>query len=237
MLFRSIFDENKLLNVFTKIDLFSESLNTSIKNLLDENSVGNKNLNKAFIKIRKYKEILTELSELSFVELYKKAEEESGQFYEDNRKNSLDIIRESIELLNTSLINDNTDKSITRLNTETNSLDKFVRAVNKIDITKTTRLTNLMNALSNLAEKIGGFDKLVDALNGEFSKVISELSTKIDDTNKTIHDAKEFEKDKMNNLRTNIRDFKDILDKPMTINVGKLNDDGTVDAGYEKTKK
>ena len=94
-----------------------------------------------------------------------------------------------------------------------------------------------MTAMANLADKMGGFDKLADALNGEFSNVIDELGKKIEEANATINAAKEFEAEKKRDLDANVKKISELMDKSLTINVGKLNDDGSVSAQYEKVKK
>lgn len=239
----SIIDTNLLLNptmfdsINTYIDNIDVAMNTIREKLLGENTLNIDTLNSIFLKVGAYKRILTTLSELSFIEFYKKAEEEQEIFNADDRKTSLDIITESIKALNNELSAENTDRNIIRLNDEVNSLDKFVKVVNKIDINKAGRLTNLMTAMANLADKMGGFDKLADALNGEFSNVIDELGKKIEEANATINAAKEFEAEKKRDLDANVKKISELMDKSLTINVGKLNDDGSVSAQYEKVKK
>ena len=90
-----------------------------------------------------------------------------------------------------------------------------------------------MQAMANLADKMGGFDKLADALDGQLRDVLAELAKKVEEANKTIEEAKKFEAEKKKELNKNIEQISKLLDKSITVNVGKLGDDGTVIAGSE----
>ena len=228
----SIVDSNINDDIASYVSDLSSMMISVRENLIGDTSVENKDLNKIFTKIEKYKEILIELSKLSFIEFYKKAEESTDVFDETTRKTSLDSITESIMALNQELNNTN-EKAVKKLDNESKSLDRFVKAVNRIDISKAGKLASLMQAMANLADKMGGFDKLADALDGQLRDVLAELAKKVEEANKTIEEAKKFEAEKKKELNKNIEQISKLLDKSITVNVGKLGDDGTVIAGSE----
>ena len=144
-------------------------------------------------------------------------------------------IGEGISTINekVSKINDNKIKQIDK---ETKSLSGFVKAVDGINVSKASSLTSLMDSMANLADKMGGFDKLTDMINGDLKEVLSTLSDKIDEAKETIKRAERIETERQKKLQDNIKNIKGLMKEAITINVGKLDDDNSIKAGYEKTK-
>lgn len=144
-------------------------------------------------------------------------------------------IGEGINTINekVSKINDNKIKQIDK---ETKSLSGFVKAVDGINVSKASSLTSLMDSMANLADKMGGFDKLTDMINGDLKEVLSTLSDKIDEAKETIKRAERIETERQKKLQDNIKNIKGLMKEAITINVGKLDDDNSIKAGYEKTK-
>ena len=225
-----LFNSEYKANITAYIDNI-HSIMLSIKGTMLDEKLDNRSLNTIITKINLLRDIFTQLTTLSFYELYKKSEEEN-LIDQETGKSSLEILVECISNLNEELRN--TDKDvITKLSNETNTLDKFVKAVNKIDLRKVDALHNLMESMALLAEKIGGFDKLVDAIDGDFKNVLDELAEKIEAANSTIREAKKFEEEKKKDLEDNMKDLKALMGKAITVNVGKLDDEGNVVATEE----
>ena len=128
------------------------------------------------------------------------------------------------------------DNKIKQIDKETNSLSRFIKAVDGINVSKTSSLSSLMDSMANLADKMGGFDKLTDMINGDLKEVLSTLSDKIDEAKETIKRAERIEAERQKKLQDNIKNIKGLMQKAITINVGKLDDDNSIKAGYEKTK-
>ena len=128
------------------------------------------------------------------------------------------------------------DNKIKQIDKETNSLSRFIKAVDSINVSKTSSLTSLMDSMANLANKMGGFDKLTDMINGDLKEVLSTLSDKIDEAKETIKRAERIEAERQKKLQDNIKNIKGLMQEAITINVGKLDDDNSIKAGYEKTK-
>ena len=93
-----------------------------------------------------------------------------------------------------------------------------------------------MDSMANLADKMGGFDKLTDMINGDLKEVLETLSDKIDEAKETIKRAERIETERQKKLQDNIKNIKGLMKEAITINVGKLDDDNSIKAGYEKTK-
>jgi len=128
------------------------------------------------------------------------------------------------------------DNKIKQIDKETKSLSRFIKAVDGINVSKASSLTSLMDSMANLADKMGGFDKLTDMINGDLKEVISTLSDKIDEAKETIKRAERIETERQKKLQDNIKNIKGLMKEAITINVGKLDDDNSIKAGYEKTK-
>ena len=128
------------------------------------------------------------------------------------------------------------DNKIKQIDKETKSLSRFVKAVDGINVSKASSLTSLMDSIANLADKMGGFDKLTDIINGDLKEVLSTLSDKIDEAKETIKRAERIETERQKKLQDNIKNIKGLMKEAITINVGKLDDDNSIKAGYEKTK-
>ena len=128
------------------------------------------------------------------------------------------------------------DNKIKQIDKETNSLSRFIKAVDDINVSKTSSLTSLMDSMANLADKMGGFDKLTDIINGDLKEVLSTLSDKIDEAKETIRRAERIEAERQKKLQDNIKNIKGLMQEAITINVGKLDSANSIKAGYEKTK-
>lgn len=144
-------------------------------------------------------------------------------------------IGEGISTINNKVSSIN-DQKIRNINNEVKSLEKFVKVVDDIDISKASKLTSLVDSMANLADKMGGFDQLVKLLDGDLKEVLSELSEKIADAKETIKRAERIETERQKKLADNIKNIKNLMKDPVTINVGKLEEDNSIKAGYEKQK-
>ena len=91
-------------------------------------------------------------------------------------------------------------------------------------------------AMANFADKMVGFDKLTDMINGDLKEVLSTLSDKIDEAKETIRRAERIEAERQKKLQDNIKNIKGLMQEAITINVGKLDSANSIKAGYEKTK-
>ncbi|MBQ3416137.1 MAG: hypothetical protein IJH39_12550, partial [Clostridia bacterium] len=120
---------------------------------------------------------------------------------------------------------------------ETHTLDRFVQAVDRVDVSKVTKLTDLMSTMSELATKMGGFNELVKLIDGDLVDVLAKLSEKVEDAKKTISTAERIESERQRRFQANINQLTKLIDNPINVKVGNLDNDNTISAGYEKTKK
>ena len=175
-------------------------------------------------KVNTFSEIVREMIKISSMSLTTPIDE-----------TVFNTIGEGISSINekVSKINDNKIKQIEK---ETKSLSGFIKVVDNINVSKASSLTSLMDSMANLADKMGGFDRLTEMLNGDLKEVLSTLSEKIDEAKETIKRAERIETERQKKLQDNIKNIKGLMKEAITINVGKLDDDNSIKAGYEKTK-
>ena len=121
-----------------------------------------------------------------------------------------------------------------KLNTK--PLENFVSITNSVDLQKVSKLTGLMEAMSKLADKMGGFDKLADALDEDFINVLNTLGSKVDAAKATIEAAEKIEKERQEKFNKNLEKISNIMKESISIKVGSLDEDGNINAGYEKEK-
>lgn len=136
----------------------------------------------------------------------------------------------------TNSISELSGKSINIGEIKAEPLEKFVKASNSVNIQKVSKLTGLMEAMSKLADKIGGFDKLADALDEDFIDILNKLGDKVDSAKETITKAERIEKERQEKFNKNLEKISNIMKESISIKVGSLDEDGNLSAGYEKEK-
>ena len=147
-----------------------------------------------------------------------------------------DQIKEGIKKINTEIDNVN-DETTDKLNKEVKSLDKFVKSVDRIDLTRVTKLTSLMEAMANLADKMGGFDKLAELLDGDLKEVLNGLANTVDEAKKTIETSEKINKQRQAELKKNLEKFSELMDKNILVGVSEMDKDGNLKVSSEKLKK
>lgn len=170
----------------------------------------------------------------SFSSIVREMIEASSMRIEDNTV--FDTIADGIMKINDKASNIDGTK-IRNLDSETKSLSKFIKEVNKTDVSKVSKLTSLMDSMSRLADKMGGFDKLAEVINSDLKGVVEKLSEKITDAKETIKRAERIEEERQKKFNNNISELRRVMSESITVNVGRLAEDDTIKAGYERVKK
>ena len=170
----------------------------------------------------------------SFSSIVREMIEASSMRIEDNTV--FDTIADGIMKINDRASHIDGTK-IRNIDAETKSLSKFIKAVDATDVSKVSKLTGLMDSMSKLADKMGGFDKLAEVINGDLKDVVEKLSEKITDAKETIKRAERIEEERQKKFNSNISELRRVMSESITVNVGRLAEDDTIKAGYEKTKK
>jgi len=144
----------------------------------------------------------------------------------------ISVFATSIKKLNDEITNID-EKKAKLISNEATTLDNFVRTIDRVDVSKVGRMTGLMESMANLADKMGGFDKVVELMNGDLKNVLAKLSDKITDAKKTIDKAERIENERQKKLNSNLDKIKEIMKQSITVNVGKLDENNNLAAGTE----
>ena len=238
--------ENK--EKINKLDLFIDSVVSMVsKNIELFNNIGAQNT----IKLRLAKENISIMVSSIFESIGKSDDAlESKLVTINNLTDKITSFNTIMNLLiesgyNTSTINTQPmvefsnkigefSENSNKLNTK--PLENFVSITNSVNIQKVSKLTGLMEAMSKLADKMGGFDKLADALDEDFINVLNTLGSKVDAAKATIEAAEKIEKERQEKFNKNLEKISNIMKESISIKVGSLDEDGNINAGYEKEK-
>ena len=144
----------------------------------------------------------------------------------------ISVFATAIKELNDEITNID-EKKAKLISSEATTLDSFVRTIDRVDVSKVGRMTGLMESMANLADKMGGFDKVVELMNGDLKNVLAKLSDKITDAKKTIDKAERIENERQKKLNSNLDKIKEIMKQSITVNVGKLDENNNLAAGTE----
>lgn len=219
-------NNDKLVKLFDKQN--KESLYSSISSVTILSHINNKNLEKALNNIKSFNDILIALIRIS-------AHVNSGVIQLDtftSINTNIKSIRDGIDTAGNINV-----KHLNNFERETESLDRFVQAVDKVNVGKVAKLNDLMNSMANLAEKMGGFNELINLIDGDLLNVLDKLTEKIDDAKKTINTAERIENERQRKLQANIDKLTKLMANPINVKVGNLGNGEDLTAGYEKIKE
>lgn len=219
-------NNDKLVKLFDKQN--KESLYSSISSVTILSHINNKSLEKALNNIKSFNDILIALIRIS-------AHVNSGVIQLDTFTSinaNIKSIRDGIDAAGNINV-----KHLNNFERETESLDRFVQAVDKVNVGKVAKLNDLMNSMANLAEKMGGFNELINLIDGDLVNVLDKLTEKIDDAKKTINTAERIENERQRKLQANIDKLTKLMANPINVKVGNIGNGEDLTAGYEKIKE
>lgn len=100
---------------------------------------------------------------------------------------------------------------------ETEDVSKFTKSINSLDLTRTQAMTSLVNALNVMATKLGGLDKLTDALANKLALVLDKLVTELKLSAKTINKADEIQQKRHAAIKKSILEISTLINKPVEV--------------------
>lgn len=101
--------------------------------------------------------------------------------------------------------------------TETEDVSKFTKSINNLDLTRTQAMTSLVNALNVMATKLGGLDKLTDALANKLALVLDKLVAELKLSAKTINKADEIQQKRHAAIKKSILEISTLINKPVEV--------------------
>lgn len=114
-------------------------------------------------------------------------------------------------------INEITDNN--NFNNTVNSLDNYVKIINKVNLMKVTQLRGLTESLNALASKIGNIDKFAEILSTQVAEVLDRLTNELKSAQKTIKDVDKLHEKRKKLISESVEKIQKIMDKKMTVEV------------------
>ncbi len=110
---------------------------------------------------------------------------------------------------------------------EQEALSKYVLTINNLDLTKTRALTSLMEAMNELATKLGALDNFTDTLNKKISVTLAKLAEEIRKSGNIIYKADELQNRRQRAIKESITEIQKLMSKKLEVEIGgELDDDG-----------
>lgn len=122
-------------------------------------------------------------------------------------------------------------KNTQAFKTETEDVSKFTKTINSLDTNKATTFTNLVTALDSMARRLGGLDKLTNALANRLAVVLDKLVRELQISAKTINKADEMQRKRHAAIKESIKQISTLLNKPVEVKVTQEQQDMSVDGG------
>lgn len=119
----------------------------------------------------------------------------------------------------------NNVKSSKEFAKEVKDLSLFTKSINSLNLSKTQTMTNLVTSLNMMASRLGGLDKLTNALANKLAVVLDKLVRELQISAKTIDKADQMQKKRHEAIKESITKISTLLNKPVEVNVKQVQQD------------
>ena len=97
--------------------------------------------------------------------------------------------------------------------------NKYIKAINQVDIKKLNSLYNLAWTCNELSKRLGSLDKFTKTLANEIAKVLTELTKQLSIATKAIDKTEKLQKDRHTKIEESAKKIKELLDKEMKVQI------------------
>lgn len=104
-------------------------------------------------------------------------------------------------------------------------LERYVKAINKIDLSRIISLNNLGITLNTLATKMGNLDKLTESLANKLAIVLNRLVAELKHAEKTIDNAKKLQEKRHKLIKEATDEVKSIMNQKMLVEIKQVQDE------------
>ncbi len=104
-------------------------------------------------------------------------------------------------------------------------LERYVKAINKIDLSRIISLNNLGITLNTLATKMGNLDKLTESLANKLAIVLNRLIAELKLAEKTINNAKKLQEKRHELIKKATDEVKSIMNQKMLVEIKQVQDE------------
>jgi len=118
-----------------------------------------------------------------------------------------------------------------------NDTERFIQAINTLDLSKISSLSQLTQALNEIASKFGNLDELTDALANKVTVVLLELVNQLRTAEAVIRNAHELQERRKKLIESNIKKVKEIMSQHMIVEIGKKEEPEQLSSGAPGTIK
>lgn len=118
-----------------------------------------------------------------------------------------------------------------------NDTERFIHAINTLDLSKISSLSQLTQALNEIASKFGNLDELTDALANKVTVVLLELVNQLRTAETVIRNAHELQERRKKLIESNIKKVKEIMSQHMIVEIGKKEESEQLSSGAPGTIK
>ena len=101
----------------------------------------------------------------------------------------------------------------------TNTMNKYVSAVNKVSINKIHSLTNLVDAINQFGHNFGNIDDFVTAVVDRLTDSLTTLSKRLNEAKSTMDTAEAANEKRKKLIDESVKTIKDLLEQELTVNV------------------
>lgn len=116
----------------------------------------------------------------------------------------------------------NNIKTNTLFNQHTQSLEKYVKAINSVQIYKVDRLNKFVNGMNELANKLGNLDGLTDAIAKNLATELQKLTEQLSLAASIINKADEIQENRYKKMTAESKNIKELLSQKLTIEINNI---------------
>lgn len=114
-----------------------------------------------------------------------------------------------------------TIKNPDRFTQQTRDIQLFTKAVNNVDLSKAASMTRMVQAIDQMASKLGGLDNLTHTIAEELCVVLEHLTNQLKQSAYTIDKAEKIQKDRHKKIQDSIYKINTLLNNPVNVIVKK----------------
>lgn len=112
---------------------------------------------------------------------------------------------------------------------ETENVYKFVSSVNKLDLSRTSSMIDLVTAIDKMASNIDGLDKFTKTVANQLVVVLKHLTDELKSSAKTISQAERIQKERHKHIQESIYKINSLLNNPVQVVVSQQDDNANKD--------
>ena len=130
-------------------------------------------------------------------------------------ENLLDVVCEHTDKLKR--------KSVDNFKKEAESLDKFTKAIDRVNVSKVNGLTKLFDSMEGWSSSVGDLKEFTKALSEELAGTLMKLTNEINEAKGVIKKADEQRVKRQKQLNDSIEKIEKLMDKTLHVNVSSEN--------------